>query len=58
MKESPIEKYFLSDVDVEARSPGEIAFARGWRFRNVSVKSTGTATLRIRDSEDMEVDLQ
>jgi len=55
MKESPIENYFLSDIDVEARTPGDIAFARGWRFKNVSIKSTGSSELKVRDCDDMDI---
>ena len=58
MKESPIENYFLSDVDVEARTPGDIAFAKGWRFKNVSVKGTGSGELKVRDSSDMETEIR
>ena len=57
MKESPIENYFLSDINIEARTPGDISFARGWRFKNVSVKSPEEGTLRVQNSEDMEVEL-
>jgi hypothetical protein len=57
IKESPIENYFLSDINIEARTPGDISFARGWRFKNVSVKSPEEGTLRVQNSEDMEVEL-
>ncbi|HZL76932.1 MAG TPA: glycosyl hydrolase family 28 protein [Bacteroidales bacterium] len=57
MKESPIENYFLSDINIEARTPGDISNARGWKFKNVSVKCPEDATLRVQNSEDMEVDL-
>jgi polygalacturonase len=57
MKESPIENYFLSDISIEARTPGDISFARGWKFRNVSVKSSDNSTLRVQNSEEMEVEL-
>lgn len=58
MKESPVESYFLTDIDVEARSPGEISMAKGWRFNNVRIRSTGSAELRVRDCEEMNVELQ
>jgi hypothetical protein len=56
-KESLIENYFLTDIDVEARTPGEIAFAKGWRFKNVSVKSSGSPELKVSNSTDMETEL-
>ncbi|MGD0340515.1 MAG: glycosyl hydrolase family 28 protein [Bacteroidales bacterium] len=57
MKESPIGNYFLTDISVEARTPGDISFARGWKFKNVTVKCPENETLRVQNSEDMEVDL-
>ena len=57
MKESPIENYFLTDIDVEARTPGDIAFAKGWRFKIVSIKSAGAGELKVRDSSDMETEI-
>jgi polygalacturonase len=57
MKESPIENYFLSDINIEARTPGDISFARGWKFKNVAVKSPEEASLRVQNSENMEVEL-
>lgn len=53
MKESPIENYYLSDINIEARTPGDISFARGWRFNNVSIKTSGTGALKIQNSSDM-----
>ena len=58
MKESPIENYFLTDIDVEARTPGDIAFAKGWRFKNVSIKSTLPGELKVRESSDMETEIK
>lgn len=57
MKESPIENYFLSDIDIEARSPGDISFAKGWRFKNVSIKTSTPGTLKIQNSSDMDTNL-
>lgn len=48
------ENFILTDIDVEARSPGEISFAKGMRFKNVSIKSSGAGALRVRDSSDMD----
>jgi polygalacturonase len=57
MKESPIENYFLTDIDIEARSPGDISYAKGWKFNNVSIKTTNPGTLRVQNSTDMNVEL-
>jgi polygalacturonase len=53
MKESPIENYFLKDIDIEARTPGEISYAKGWWFRNVSVKTTAGGALKFENCTDM-----
>jgi len=57
MKESPIENYFLTDVDVESRTPGDISFAKGWRLVNVSIKSTNGGALNFQNTIDMEGDV-
>ena len=57
MKESPIENYFLSEIEIEARSPGDISFAKGWRFKNVSIKTTTYGELRIQNSTEMDIKL-
>ncbi|HOP00511.1 MAG TPA: glycoside hydrolase family 28 protein [Bacteroidales bacterium] len=55
MKESPIENFFLSDIEIDARSPGSITNAKGWRFKNVNIRSSEGSELRVSDSEDMQV---
>jgi polygalacturonase len=55
MKESPIEKYFLSDIEVEARSPGDISFASGWKFKNVVIKTKDNGTMKVQNCSDMEL---
>jgi polygalacturonase len=57
MRESPIENYFLNDISIEARNPGDLSFARGWRFKNVSVKSSSPGELKVKDCTDMEIGL-
>jgi hypothetical protein len=57
MKESPIENYYLTDIEIEARSPGEISYAKGWRFNNVSIKTRDNGTLKIQNCADMDVKL-
>ncbi len=55
MKESPIENYSLTDIAVEAKSPGELSFAKGWRFKNVNIKSPGADEIKVKDCTDMQV---
>jgi polygalacturonase len=55
MKESPVEKYILSDIDVEARSQGDISFGKDWKFTNVSIKAKDNGTLKVANSSGMEL---
>ncbi len=57
MKESPIENYFLTDIDIEARSQGDITYAKGWRFKSVNIKTANPGALKIQNSENMDVKL-
>lgn len=54
-RESPIENYFLRDVSIEARSKGDISWAKGWKFTNVSVSTANQSELIIRNSSDMDI---
>jgi polygalacturonase len=54
MKESPIENYFLSDIDIEARTAGDLSYAKGWNFKNVSIKTTNREVLKFTNCEDMQ----
>lgn len=55
MKESPIENYFLTNVNVEARSAGDISYGKGWKFRNVVIKASAPGEIRVQNSTDMDV---
>jgi len=56
MKESPIESYYLTDIEIEARTPGDISYAKGWKFKNVSIKTTNGGVLKFQNSTDMETE--
>jgi polygalacturonase len=53
MKESPIENYFLKDINIEARSQGDISYAKGWKFSNVTIKTQNTSPIKIQNSSEM-----
>jgi polygalacturonase len=55
MKESPIEKYFLTDVEADARSQGEISYASGWKYKNVIVRTKDNSVLKVSNSTDMDL---
>ncbi len=57
MKESPIQNYFLTDIDIEARSQGEISYASGWKFRNVNIKTKDNSVLKVQNCTDMDLKL-
>jgi len=58
MKESPVENYYLTDIEIEARSQGDISFAKGWKFKNVSVKTKDNSVLKVQNSTEMDLKLQ
>jgi len=55
MKESPVENYFLKDVNVEARTPGDISYAKGWKFTNVTIKTPSPGEIKVQNSSEMDV---
>jgi polygalacturonase len=57
MKESPVENFFLNDINVEARTAGDISFGKGWRFKNVLIKTPNPGEIKVQNSTDMEVKL-
>jgi polygalacturonase len=56
MKESPIENYYLTDIEIEAGTPGDISFAKGWKFKNVSIKTTNGGALKFQNCTDIETE--
>lgn len=56
MKESPIEDFFLSDIDIESRTPGNLSYAKGWKFKNVSIKTTNGGVLKFTNCEDIQTE--
>lgn len=57
MKESPIEKYYISDTQIEARSAGEISFAKDWKFSKVGIKSVNNTDLKVQNSSEMDIEI-
>lgn len=55
MKESLVENYFLTDIEVEARSQGDISYAKAWKFKNVSIKTENNNTLKVQNSTEMDL---
>jgi hypothetical protein len=38
-KESLAENFYLTDIEADAASSGQIAFAKGWKLKNINVKA-------------------
>lgn len=54
-KESIVKDFQLSDIDIEAKSAGRISYAQGWKFANVTIKTTDNSELNVGNSSDMEI---
>jgi hypothetical protein len=57
MKESPIENFTITDTQIEARSPGEISYAKDWKFNKVTINSANSTELKVQNSSGMRVEL-
>lgn len=55
MKESIVKNFYLKDVEIEADTAGQIAYAKGWKFENVSIKAEDNSELNVRDCTDMDL---
>lgn len=55
-KESIVDDFHLSDINIEAKSGGRITFAKGWEFKNVSIKTSDNSKLDVRNSSDMNLE--
>lgn len=54
-KESIIDDFHISDFDIETRTSGQITYANGWEFKNVSIKASDNSNLNVRNSSDMDM---
>lgn len=55
MKESIVKNFYLKDVEIEADTAGQITYAKGWKFENVSIKAKDNSELNVRDCADMDL---
>jgi len=51
--ESIVDGFFLTDVNIEARSAGSINYSKGWRFKDVQLKATDE--LMVTNCTDMQL---
>jgi polygalacturonase len=55
LKESLLEDFHFSTVQVQGNSAGTVSYASGWVFNNVSFKGADGAELRVQNSEKMQL---
>ena len=54
-KESIVKDFYLSDIDIEAKSAGRISYAQGWKLENVTIKTADNSELNVNNSSDMNL---
>jgi polygalacturonase len=54
-KESIVKDFYLNDIDIEAKSAGQISYAQGWQSENVTIKTGDNSKLDVRNSSDMNL---
>ena len=54
-KESIVKDFHLSEIDIEAKSAGQISYAQGWNFENVTIKAADNGELNVGNSSDMNL---
>ncbi|NLZ07851.1 MAG: glycoside hydrolase family 28 protein [Phycisphaerae bacterium] len=55
MRISILKDFHLNDVRIEADTAGQVMFAKGWRFNNVSIQTKEDRKLDVQGSEDMKL---
>ncbi len=55
MPESIVKNFRFKNVQIEARSAGRIASARGWRFENVTLQTSDERPLGLQNCTDMNL---
>ncbi len=55
MRISILKDFHLNDVRIEADTAGQVMFAKGWRFNNVSIQTKEDRKLDVQGCEDMKL---
>lgn len=55
MRISILKDFHLNDVRIEADTAGQVMFAKGWRFNNVSIQTKEDRKLDVQGCEDMNL---
>ncbi len=54
-RESIVKDFRLTDVAIEAETAGQIMFAQGWRFDNVTIQTKEARQLDVQGATDMDL---
>jgi hypothetical protein len=55
MEESVVKDFYLNDVEIEANTAGGISYAKGWKFKNVSIKAKDNSKLDVKNCTNMDL---
>lgn len=55
MKESPLQNFHFTNVQVEGKSAGSVDYGEGWVFDNVAIKGADGEKLQVSNSENMKL---
>lgn len=54
-KESIVKNFYFDDIEIDAESAGQISYAQGWKFKNVSIKTKDNSKIDVENSSDMNL---
>lgn len=54
-RESIVDDFKLTDVEIEADSAGRITYAQGWKFEDVSIRTRDNVQLNVTNCADMDL---
>jgi polygalacturonase len=54
-EESIVKNFYFDDIEIEADSAGQISYAQGWKFKNVTIKTDDNSKIDIENSSDMKL---
>lgn len=56
MKESLLQDFHFTNVQVQGNTAGSVNYAKGWEFKNVVFKGDDGAPLQVKNSEKMKIE--
>jgi polygalacturonase len=52
---SLLENFHFENIDINAANAGEVAFAKGWTWKNVTIKTADKSTVRVKASNGLSL---